>query len=546
MGATSPGYDTARAGMANVMNYQPQMVGGGFTPQSVAAGQQGYNYTPQSVAAGQGQYNYTPQSVSAGSQGYNYSPTNVSVGSQGYNYNPTNVSGGSFLEGNVGAYMDPYVQNVENQAMGRLEDQRLQAQNSNADAAIRNGAFGGSRHGVVEGVTNAESAKAAGELSANLRSQAYNNARGLQGQDLARSMQAGLSNQQAGLNNAQFGANIGLQNLQNQLQSQLANQQAGMGNAQFGANIGLQNIQNNMQAQLANQQAGMGNAQFGANLGMQNIGNNLQAALANQQAGLNNAQFGANVGLQNIGNNLNAQQFNANMGLQGAQLNQHPQLANQQAGLTGAGLNMQAAAGYGDLTGAQQAANLQGINAALQGGNMNQQYQQQLLDQTANQYNAMRQYPVDLFNMRSSALNGLQLPTSTTGPGGGGLASGIMGGLGGALTGAGLFGTGGALAGLGGISGGAGAGIGSILGLLGGLSDEREKTNIEKLGTDEETGLDIYAYDYKADVKASKKNKRPMPMKRVGPMAQDIEKMYPGSTREIGGKMVVSNLGFGG
>lgn len=416
MGASNAGYNTARAGMANVMNYQPQMVGSSYNGSNVGAGQQGYNYQPQSV------------------------------------------DGGSFLNGNLSGYMDPFVDNVERQAMGRLEDQRLRAQNSNADAAIRTGAFGGSRHGVVEGVTNAESAKAAGDMSANLRSQAYNNARALQGQDLAR----GFAAQQA-----------------------------------------------------------------------------------NQQAGLNNAQFGANVGLQNIGNDLNAQQFNANMGYNAAQMGQQAALANQQAGLSGAGLNMQGAAGYGDLTGAQQTANLQGINAALQGGNMNQQYNQQLLDQTANQYNAMRQYPVDLFNMRQSAMNGLQLGTSQSTSGGGGLASGIMGGLGGALTGAGLFGTGGALAGLGGISGGAGAGIGSILGLLGGLSDEREKTNIEKLGEDEETGLPIYAYDYKADVKASKKNKTPMPMKRVGPMAQDIEKMYPGSTREIGGKLVVSNLGFG-
>jgi hypothetical protein len=307
--------------------------------------------------------------------------------------------------------MDPYVENVERQALGRLEDQRLMAQNSNADAALRNNAFGGSRHGIVEAVTNAESAKNAGELSANLRSAAYNNARGLQGQDLARGLQAGM--------------------------------------------------------------------------------------------------------------------------------------ANQQAGLSGADLRMRAAGGYGDLTAADQNAYLQGVQGALQGGNMNQQYQQQLLNQTANQYDAMRQYPVDLFNMRQSALNGLQLGSSQTTSGGGGLASGLMGGLGGALTGAGLFGTGGALAGLGGITGGGGAAIGSILGLLGGLSDEDEKTNIEKLGTDPDTGLDIYAYDYKADVKAAKRGERPMTMKRIGPMAQDIEEKFPGSTKRIGGKLVVSNLGLG-
>lgn len=327
-------------------------------------------------------------------------------------YDPQMVSGGSFLEGNVGAYMDPYIQNVERAAMGNLDQQYKQNLNTIGDRANAAGAFGGSRQGVAEGVAAAENARQMGDLSANLRSQGFNNATNLMQTDMARGLQA--------------------------------------------------------------------------------------------------------------------------------------QMANQQAGLSGADLNMRASAGYGDLTNAQQAANLQGINAGLQGGNINQQYNQQLLDQTANQYNAMRQYPVDLFNMRQSALNGLQLGTSQSTSGGGGLASGIMGGLGGALTGAGLFGTGGALAGLGGITGAGGAGIGGLLGLLGGLSDEREKTNIEKLGEDEETGLSIYAYDYKSDVKAAKKGKRPMPMKRVGPMAQEIEEKFPGSTRRVGDKLVVSNLGFGG
>ena len=487
IGSTNAGYNTALAGTQASMNYQPQQVGGGFAPQQVQANQPGYNYNPSMV-------------------GNSFSPAQVSAGEQGYNYSPASISGGSFLDGNLSGYMDPFVSSVEQQAMGRLEDQRLRAQNSNADAAIRSGAFGGSRHGVVEGTTNAEAAKAAGELSANLRSQAYNNARGLQGQDLSRGFAA-----------------------------QQANQQAGMQNAQFGANIGLQNIANNLNAQQFNNQMGLSAAQLGQ-----------QAQLANQQAGLNNAQFGANFNLQNAANDLNAQQFNANMGYNAAQLGQQAQLANQQAGLAGAQLNQAGAAQYGQLTAAQQAAYLQSLQSALSGGNMLQQQDQLGLNQTADQYNAMRQYPVDLYNMRISALSGLQLPsTQTTGGGSGGLASGIMGGLGGALTGAGLFGTGGALAGLGGITAGGGAGLGAVLGLLGGLSDEREKTNIEKLGTDPETGLDIFAYDYKSDVKASKKNKTPMPMKRVGPMAQDIEAKYPGSTREIGGKMVVANLGFG-
>ncbi len=63
------------------------------------------------------------------------------------------------------------------------------------------------------------------------------------------------------------------------------------------------------------------------------------------------------------------------------------------------------------------------------------------------------------------------------------------------------------------------------------FSDRRDKTDIKKLGTDAETGLDIFAYRYKGDPKNTPKV--------VGPMAQDIEKRYPGAVREIGGHKVV-------
>lgn len=373
----------------------------------------------------------------------NYNPTTVTARQQAYDYQPERVDAGSFLNANIDKYMNPYISTVENQALSRLNDQRLLTQSANADAAAASGAFGGSRQGIREALTDVETSRSAGELSANLRRQGYDTA---------------------------------------------------------------------------------------SNLIMQDLGRGMQADLANQQAGMANAQFGANVGLQNIANDLNAQQFNSNVGLQGAQL------------------NLAAADQYGNQATDQQNAYMQGLQGAMTGANMQQQYRQDLLNQQMNQYNAMRNYPIEIMNTRIAALSGTQVPQTTYGntSGGGGLASGLMGGLGGALAGASLFGTGGALAGLGGITGAGGAGIGAGLGLLAGLSDRRAKTNIEKLGKDPDSGLDIFAYDYKADVEASRKNGTPMPMKRVGPMAQDIEKRYPGSTKKVGGKMVVANLGFGG
>jgi hypothetical protein len=75
------------------------------------------------------------------------------------------------------------------------------------------------------------------------------------------------------------------------------------------------------------------------------------------------------------------------------------------------------------------------------------------------------------------------------------------------------------------------AGGGSIAASLLGLSDEREKTDIQKLGKDTETGLQLYSYRYKGDPKTYPKV--------TGPMADEVEKKYPGSTREVGGRTAV-------
>jgi hypothetical protein len=58
-----------------------------------------------------------------------------------------------------------------------------------------------------------------------------------------------------------------------------------------------------------------------------------------------------------------------------------------------------------------------------------------------------------------------------------------------------------------------------------------EKTDIKKLGDDPDTGLPMYSYRYKDDPKSYPKV--------VGPMAQDIEEVMPGSTERIGGKLYV-------
>jgi len=74
----------------------------------------------------------------------------------------------------------------------------------------------------------------------------------------------------------------------------------------------------------------------------------------------------------------------------------------------------------------------------------------------------------------------------------------------------------------------------ALPGIIGMFSDRRDKTDIEKLGTDPSTGLPMYAYRYKKDPKTYPKV--------VGPMAQDIEKAYPESVSHFGGHKIVTGM----
>lgn len=89
------------------------------------------------------------------------------------------------------AYMNPFIDQVENKALGALDKSRVQALMGNSDSAIAAKAFGGSRHGVVDAVTNAETADKAGLLSANLRKEGFDASSGLMQQDIQNMMSGG-------------------------------------------------------------------------------------------------------------------------------------------------------------------------------------------------------------------------------------------------------------------------------------------------------------------------------------------------------------------
>lgn len=184
-------------------------------------------FTPDQLAAMQ----MTREAVGTGSGAVNQA---VGTAGQVAGYNPQQVQGQSFLNANIGAYMNPYLQNVAGNVLSDLDRQRLMQQNQNAASAFQAKAFGGSRQGVLEAETNRAAQENAARALTDLYSGGFNAAAGLAGQDLAMAQQAALANQQAGL----AGAGLNLQ-AAGQL-GQLGQTQQGMAQADIAAlgNVG--------------------------------------------------------------------------------------------------------------------------------------------------------------------------------------------------------------------------------------------------------------------------------------------------------------------
>jgi hypothetical protein len=113
----------------------------------------------------------------------------------------------------ISPYLNPYIANVEDKALSNLDRSRTLALQGNAAKAQAAKSFGGSRSAIIDAVTNSETARQMGDLSANLRKAGWDSATGLLGQDVNRinaardfnaqaKNQAALANQQAGLSSA--------------------------------------------------------------------------------------------------------------------------------------------------------------------------------------------------------------------------------------------------------------------------------------------------------------------------------------------------------
>jgi hypothetical protein len=247
------------------------------------------------------------------------------------------------------------------------------------------------------------------------------------------------------------------------------------------------------QRQLANNQSADLAAKTGAFGGSRQ---GVQEAVNNAQSGLYAGQLGAQLNQANFGQAQAAAQADLNRSLTAQQ-------SNQAAGLQGAGLNLAANQQIGNLASQGQNAFLAGAQGGMAGQTQLQQQQQAVS-------NSPWQDALQRMQLQEQAIGSVpygQTQTSTgTGPGP--TSNPWLTGLGGA------------------------ASLASIAGTVAPLlSDRTMKTDIDKIGKDEETDLPLYAYRYKTDPKTYPKI--------VGIMAQDAQKKYPEQVVEVGGKLAV-------
>ena len=128
------------------------------------------------------------------------------------------MSAPSILDRDIGAYQNPYTQQVIDTTLADLDRSRQMAVSRDQDRAIGSGAFGGSRSGILEAETNRAFADQAARTAAGLRQGGFDRATSLAGQDIGREIgnrafQSGLFGNQLADQYSNLGllANIGRQ-----------------------------------------------------------------------------------------------------------------------------------------------------------------------------------------------------------------------------------------------------------------------------------------------------------------------------------------------
>lgn len=112
---------------------------------------------------------------------------------------PMEVVSGTYKNGlqGISDYMNPYIDTVVDSVSDISRSNLNNALQQTNDQALSAKAFGGSRHGIREGVATAQNNRDTNNIIANLLNTGYNNATNLMGQDISNTLTADRSNQGA-------------------------------------------------------------------------------------------------------------------------------------------------------------------------------------------------------------------------------------------------------------------------------------------------------------------------------------------------------------
>lgn len=122
------------------------------------------------------------------------------------NYTPDDVTAGQLSETNLDPYMNPWTSSVIDASLADIERARQGAISQGQGSATMAGAYGGSRHGVADSLTNESALRTAASTAANLRSQGFTNAQGAALTDIGNRLNA----QQFNVNSRLAGAGLRL------------------------------------------------------------------------------------------------------------------------------------------------------------------------------------------------------------------------------------------------------------------------------------------------------------------------------------------------
>lgn len=203
--------------------------------------------------------------------------------------------------GSSQTFMSPYMQNVVDIQQREAQRQADIAATRRGAAAVKQGAFGGSRAAIEAAEAARNLAQQKGDIQATGLQSAYQQAQAQFNAEQQARLIAQQANQQAGLTVGQqnLAARLGVQQLGagQSLQAQLANQQAFQGaqslaeqSRQFGAGQGLSAAQARAQYGQAAQQLAEQSRQYGAGLGLQGL--QTATSAAGQLGTLGQQQFG--------------------------------------------------------------------------------------------------------------------------------------------------------------------------------------------------------------------------------------------------------------